>query len=62
MQEQKLVTFYLDSGQEYVRDKSGGESTLKAPREHLSQYLEDGWVVKSIDTLGGHVARVIVML
>jgi hypothetical protein len=61
---QKLVTVYLHDRQEwdvssqgyaYTEEccKSGHCDKKNLTREHLSQYLEDGWVVKSIDVLGG---------
>ena len=61
---QKLVTVYLHDRQEWdAAHQSYGYSEARCvsglcdkknfTREYLSQYLKDGWVVKSIDTLGG---------
>lgn len=61
---QKLVTVCLYGGQEAFsetremvyteeRSKSGYCDKENLTREHLSRYLEDGWVVKSVNTLGG---------
>ena len=41
---QKMVTFYLDS--ERSKDSQ--------VREHLQDYLSEGWIIKSISGFGGH--------
>lgn len=60
---QKLVTIFLGSGQEqeysgYREElcKSGQSDKINCTREHLVRYLEDGWVVKSVNTLAASEA------
>lgn len=48
---QKLVTVYLEDNHEETITTKYGDKEIPA-REHLSRYLEDGWVVKSINTIG----------
>lgn len=50
---QKLVTIYLDrEGYRIKGQRSSGQSHCIV-QEHLDNYLDDGWEIKSITGVGG---------